>query len=256
MALGLMSADALPSAFAVVMTHDCDLACTPDRDPHIEIIVAQVVGKADGRHTHSKNPRCLHLEFRQGDDVVIAELMATGKVKIDKGELAAFVPSEAFRLDPENLKVLQHWLAARYRRAAFSGEFENRLKKNKLDKEIARILEPASSSIVAIFFDVDAGEEVNRIGPEDIYTLDVQLIYSTAKDPEEAHAAALKAQDAIVAAFRNKLYTPVDGWRLIELRSCDVSSEESFSFKDSRTLKQWHLEYLSFSQGDTDSIAD
>jgi len=44
----------------VVISHDCDLAQAPDKEPKIEIIVGKT---CNGNHTHAKNSHTLHLPF-------------------------------------------------------------------------------------------------------------------------------------------------------------------------------------------------
>jgi hypothetical protein len=61
-ALGVLREEDAAVALAVVISHDCDLAQSPETEPAVEIIVARRVQAADGNFTHAKNSRRLHLK--------------------------------------------------------------------------------------------------------------------------------------------------------------------------------------------------
>jgi hypothetical protein len=115
------------SGIVVIISHDCDLAALPNREPEVELIVGRQVEKAGGNYTHAKNVRTLHLEFRTSKGPVFVELTASNKTRVLKNALADEIPNSEFKLDPGNRSILQRWLAARYRRSAFPEEFEKRL---------------------------------------------------------------------------------------------------------------------------------
>jgi hypothetical protein len=50
--------------------------------------------------------------------------------------------------------------------------------------------------LVAIFFDVDEGRELERKGPDDRYMLGIDLLYTTESDPVAALSAAEQAASA------------------------------------------------------------
>ena len=80
----------------MVISHDCDLAALPDKEPEAELIVGRLVEKADGNYTHAKTPRVLHLEFRTADGSKFVELTATNKTRLRKEVLADEVPRAGF----------------------------------------------------------------------------------------------------------------------------------------------------------------
>ena len=209
----------------VVVSHDCDLANDPTGEPQVEVIVAKRIDSLDGNCTHSKTARKLHLEFQNQGESIFAELRATDKISIPKEKLCQFSPHPDIRLDTNNRSILQRWLAARYRRSAFPDEFDRRLKIAKLDKKIAKILEPHGNFIRALFFDVDDGEDIAHQGPEDTYLLDIIVLHTTDPDPNVGFAAAEKVCEEIEAAFKDKLYNQENGWADIELRDCSPMSD-------------------------------
>ncbi|MDX8378931.1 MAG: hypothetical protein R8K48_02635 [Gallionella sp.] len=96
-----------------------------------------------------------------------------------------------------------------------------------------------------MFFDVDDGNEVTRYGSEDTYKLDILILHAANDDFLVAENAAQKAATAIKAEFQIKLYKPFDGWRSIELSSCDAVSESVLSYQQFKVLKRWRLDHIS-----------
>jgi hypothetical protein len=158
-------ADGAPGTIVVVISHDCDLAALPDKEPEAEIIVGRLLEKADGNYTHAKTPRVLHLEFTTPDGSKFVELTATNKMRLRKEVLADEVPRTGFELRPGDQSILQRWLAARYRRAAFPDEFEKRLKDSGASDRLTKILKPAGQHICAIFFDLESAASASSAIP-------------------------------------------------------------------------------------------
>jgi hypothetical protein len=244
-ALGLVSEKAVATAIVMVVTHDCDRTQDPEVEPSIEVIIGARVAAANGNFTHAKNPRRLHLPCMENGSAMYLELLATGKREIAKDHFAARLPNTSLEVTPNNLSILQRWLAARYRRAAFPDEFEDRLRRTGVGERIKRILEPLGTHLVAIFFDVDEGKEVERNGPDDPYMLGIDLLYSTESDPAAALSAAEQAASAISAAFRERCFIAGKGWQEIELLECEPISDEAMSYAMSTRLKRWNADYLS-----------
>lgn len=247
-ALGLLNPESPGDTLVVVISHDCDLASNPTGEPHVEVIIARRIEEADGNCTHSKNARKLHLEFMNQGGSVLAELQTTAKTFVAKEQLVEFQPHPDISLEANGRSILQRWLAARYRRAAFPDEFDQRLKTAKLDRKIAKLLEPHGNLIRAIFFIVDDGEEILHQGPDDTYTLDIVVLHTTDPDPDQGFAAAEMVCREIEVAFKDKLHNQEKGWRNIELRDCIPMSDESLTVRQSDSMKEWRLEYMSLRQ--------
>jgi hypothetical protein len=183
---------------AVVISHDCDIVQTPSVEPNVEIIVGRAIQTPDGNFTHSKNPRKLHLECTAGARQFLVELVATDKMAVPKeGQtgLLKHAPREDVRLSGGELVILQQWLAARYRRSAFPDEFDYRLTATGVRDQLLRILKRHGAHILAIYFDVDEGEDVAHNDPDDPYKLTISLLYSSEVAPEKAEHAALEASN-------------------------------------------------------------
>jgi hypothetical protein len=244
-ALGVVRAEDPGTTTAVVISHDCDLTQSPETEPLVELIVGSRIAAANGNFTHAKNSRRLHLECSVDGTAAYLDLRAQGKTGIKKAELAEHAPNPNVVIRVADRSVLQRWLAARYRRAAFPDEFERRLNQTGLYKRIAKILEPLGTHLVAVFFDVDGGEEAERKGADDRYTLRIDLLHSTEEDPVAAREAAEKAAASISAAFRERCFVPGKGWQWIELLGCEPISDQAITYLMSTQLKRWNMDYLS-----------
>ncbi len=245
--LGLALPKQHPSGtIVIVATHDCDLAQPPENESVIEVIVGCRIVSLDGNYTHAKNARILHNQF-EGNTPLLAEFTATEKRSIQKKALIGFEPQVDQCLSPTGKATFQRWLAARYRRSAFPDEFERRLvRETKLAKKIASAVKTHGELIVAVLFDVDEGQDCLRKTPDDVYVLDIILLHSVEIDFNQAEAAALASKEAIQAAFKDKLFDQQSGkWQSIELRYCDVLSEEAMTYRQFSLMKPWRLEYIS-----------
>jgi hypothetical protein len=252
---GLRDAQA-PEALVVVISHDCDLAGSPDKEPQVELIVGRQIEKANGSFTHAKNARLLHIEFTTPEGGRFVELAATKKVLVAKSDFADHEPRPEFQLDPAGQSILQRWLAARYQRAAFPDEFDKRLNESGAGARLAKILKPAGKHIRAIFFDVDDGYEVQHDGSTDTYELRIILLHTSQPRGQESEAAALKAQEQIEAAFNELFFKENSSWRDIELVECMVMSDEAVSYAQVILLKQWRLEHLSLREEPQDPMME
>lgn len=229
----------------IVASHDCDLTQHPDAEPVVEVVVGRLLADKDGTYTHAKSARKLHVEFA-GTSACWGEFEATAKVTIDKWLLNEFRPRSDVSLSPEDHATFQMWLASRYRRSAFPDEFERRLtRETKLHDKIAKAVKPHGELISGVFFDVDEGVEVARVGPEDTYTLDITILHRAEPDFDAAARAAEAAAKAIENAFKDKLFAPSNTWQHIELRSCEPLSESVLTYQVFKQLKRWRLDHIS-----------
>lgn len=244
-ALGVVRAEDVGTALAIVISHDCDLAQEPETEESVEIIVANRIDVANGNFTHAKNSRKLHLECSIDGATTYLDMQAQHKTRITKAALADHAPAANVVVKPEDRSILQRWLAARYRRSAFPDEFERRLNDTGVTKRITKIVEPLGKYLVAVFFDVDEGVERDRKGEKDLYVLRIDLLYSTEDDPAAAQDAAEKAAIAIAAAFRERCFDAAGGWKWVELVGCEATSDEAMTYAMSTQLKRWNMDYLS-----------
>ncbi len=252
-ALGLQHPENPDQTLVVVVSHDCDLAAVLDKEPKSEVIVVRRIDKL-GRDSYGKTARRLHLEYQAGTGPIVVELMATAKLPISKPELFTTNPRQDMRLDGQGIAILQRWLASRYHRAAFPEAFEKRLRRAKIAgkltflERIEQILADAGKHIRALLFDLDEGEDVERITPDDLYQLGINVLYNSLQDEPAAAAAAATAAKALEELFELAFHSPETGWQDICLQYCDPLSDNAITVAQRETLKQWRLEHMSLQQ--------
>ena len=230
----------------VVITHDCDLAREEDLEPTVEVIVGDVVEKANAAFLYAKHPRQLHLAYKDtnGRDVFV-ELLHTKRQVISKKEFANAHKDCCLSLEDREKRTLKQWLAARYGRAAFPNAFENRLK--PLKDKIKKITEGVDEYLVAVYFDL--GENASKELPDsEPYDLSIFLIYAEsdaggqplAQAREEAEQAAAKLHGSFERVFGK----PEDATE-IALDRCAAVADTNFTLGDIRRMLHWRLEHLS-----------
>jgi hypothetical protein len=244
--LSLSSPELKGRTAALIVSHDCDLVQPTHNEPFVEVIVGCFIEVLDGNFTFAKNVRRLHLRCSGGSKAVALELSAAKKQQIAKERLLASKPRPDLRLSRQELAILQTWLAARYRRAAFPDEFDRRFNQETgLRNRLGKILEIHGIDVPAVFFDVDDGEEVNHDGINDPYKLVIYLLYSTQNDPQAAEVSANEAKKLIEAAFKEKCGQNGEAWQWIELCGCEIYADTAMSYYQSTILKKWQADHIS-----------
>ena len=245
--LGLLSPESAEATCVVVISHDCDLANQAlNIEPDVEIIVGHERLQGDGNYFWAKAPRTLHLNALKNGKSIIIELVTTAKRLIPKHQLAAFSPDANYSFSGKALSALRSWLAIRYNRAAFPDSLVDILSQSKVDKRIAKIIEPTEASLSAIYFDVDGGKEVDHSDGSP-YELKIVLVYPSGDDPEQAADEAERLETAIEALFAKAHYNSLIGeWNGIALKACMSISEDDLTVGKARLLTQWRLEYMTF----------
>ena len=243
----------------VVISHDCDITQDPETEPVVEAIVGRIIEKSEGHCTHAKNPRRLHLTCTGGSRTAIIELSGADKQAIPKTGIAglcAHNPAPDLIFTTAECNILQRWLAARYRRAAFPDEFDRRLREEAgVWNALLKVIKPTDRHISAVFVDLDGGQQRERHGADDCYALVIYLLYDTAVDPAAAEKTAEKAAGKIKALFEKRCF--INGkWRWIELVDCMPIADEALTYAQSQALRKWNLDYLSLREVPAGPIAE
>ncbi len=249
------------SLFAVVISHDCDLAATEDKEPLAEVIVAKRIERL-GADSYAKTARRLHIEYQAEKGSPIAlELLATEKKSIDKKELFKFSPREDVFINASGIGILQRWLAARYHRAAFPEAFEERLRNAKIPgkrpfiKKIEDTLADGGEHIRALLFDLDDGKVEER-EEGDVYQLGIYVLYDSTKDEPTAAAAATSAASELEKLFAKAFHAdPAADWQGICLKFCEPMSDTSLTVAEREMFKQWRLEHMSLQDDPPQAMA-
>ena len=243
--LGLVCEENAGATAVVVVSHDCDIACLPDVEPTIEVVIGRFTEEVQGDFSHGKNVRRLQLTYKRGDQHKTIELRAKDRVALAKSSLVDQAPCDSLILVPNGRKVLQKWLAARYDRSAFPNEFESRLSRQKIPEQVSNILRLKGSSIRGIYFDLGVQSDLETIGADETYELDVYLLYDTDQDPIAAEREAQEAQGKLEKLFKDRFFEDGKGWVDIELVSCNVVSDQEMTVRQAWALRQWRLDHMS-----------
>jgi hypothetical protein len=237
----------------VVITHDCDLP--NDGETSVEVIVADVVIGANPQFSYAKNPRKLHLGYEiAGGQSIVVELRHTERRVIPKSEFEQHATRDGNALLPVDAKrALKQWLAARYGRPAFPNAFEDRLrkqvgKKNTVERQIGKILEPEAKHLVGLFFDL--GEQRSAEVPAgEPYALSISVVYDATEGGTQARQSAETVASQLRELFEKAFGTP-DAATGIALDACEAVADTSITLADLRRVDQWRLEYISLGRGD------
>lgn len=250
-ALGLSHPETPGDTCVVVISHDCDLANEVlQSEPDVEVIIGRHILKGDGNYFWAKAPRTLHVEVMHDGTERIIELIATAKHSIPKQVLAEFFPDSAYAFSGKSLSVLRSWLGVRYNRAAFPDPFVDRLSQSKIDKGLARIIEPVGNLVSAVYFNVDDGKEVDHSDGSP-YELAIVLAHPPGEDPEHNADEVEKLETEIETLFAKKCFDQAaERWNGIALTACISISEDDLTISKARLLTQWRLEYMTLRAGE------
>jgi hypothetical protein len=240
--LALSHPESSDETVIVIITHDCDIVRTNDVEPFVEAIVGREILQANGSYTNAKSSRTLHLPFTAGSDTsVIIELSAMLKCQIDKSTLLKSHPTATAKPSPNERRILQRWLAIRYFRSAFPDEFIARLHRYGIDDRIKKTFTNSQSDLTAVYVDLDGGDEIERNGDDDLYTLSVYLVHRVGGASADA-ANAVKSQ--IEKLFNNRCKK--DGkWIGIQLEGCYIYSMAEVTLEVVDNLKKWDTDHMS-----------
>ena len=248
LAFKLVAVEEAATHFPVVITHDCDLAAALEKEPNAEILIGRPSSKL-GAAANAKVARRLELLLQSQSGPQVVELLASQKRIVPKAVLFEYVPRQDVWVASRDRLILQRWLAARYRRAAFPEAFETRLR-TKVDRRalvdhIEAILDEGGEWIRCLLFDLDDGDLSEREGPEDVYRLGITVLYAGTPDEPKAYAAASAAAEALEKTFARAFERPGGVRQYIDLRYCDPVSDAVLTVQQREQLTEWRLEYLS-----------
>ncbi len=234
----------------VLISHDCDLP--NDTETFVEVIVGSLVQARDPMLANARNPRRLHLKFvsKAGENMCV-ELRHFDRQQVCKAEFAKIRARDRnFLLPADEKRALKQWLAARYGRPAFPNTFENRLRKTvgkkSVEYRIAKILEPESSHLVALFFDLGEDKAI-ELEDEVPYFLSISVVYDATEGGPNARASAEKVADEL-RTLLEQAYGTVDNATEIALDTCTAVADTFMTLADLRKVDQWRLEYISLSE--------
>jgi hypothetical protein len=239
--LGLSAVEDNTDPVIIVISHDCDLVKSQEVEPKVELLHGRTRNELKPGLPYGQSPHLLHIKFVQNGEKKVLELCALNKVTRAKSELIKVDPDPNSILEPNGVDILQGWLAARYKRAAFPDDLNARLMPMKRKLHSVGSSNPAS--IVGVWMKYSPDE--NRLNDKVPYELWVKIVYSTLVF--DAKAKAEHEAEKLRASFE-KLFLDGDLWRSIDLQTCEAIPDTAFTVRDLFCYKQWRLEHLSLSQ--------
>jgi hypothetical protein len=225
------------SAFAMVITHDCDCVADPERERYVEIILGSQVERLDGNNTHGKNPRKLHLELSQCGKLV--ELVISPKATVEKRALLSHDPDSTWALSREEKRILGRWLAARYNRAAFPNELVERLR--VVEDDFRKAARNHADKVIGIFLDFEPDGEI--LDKDEPCAVSISVVHEGGK--KDAAASSSKLCDVLSSIFAKAYRQTRGNWREIELVRCEPIADTEFTYFEALSIPAYKLDDLS-----------
>lgn len=222
-------------SLAIAISHDCDIANDNlDIEPSVEFIFACILEQNGGNNTYGKNPRTLHLDYKQNGQTVWIEMLASKRVTIAKNKLEGIQPDETYELN-HSQQILQSWLAARYRRHALPNSLVERLR--PVFGYIEKLGKRNSSGILSFRLDYEPKDELPHDEPYEFW---LSIVYI-----DEYRTIAEDIANSLKIEFAKLLQKTKDSG-MVDLRKCEAVSEMEFTLRDMRDTVEFHLEHLSY----------
>ena len=203
----------------VVVSHDCDIA--HKEELLVELIQLISIREADGNRTKAKNVRELHIDHNGGT----FKLTALSKEAVNKSTLIDIFSKS--QLDESNLRILQKWLACRYKRQSIPEDL-NSIVRN-IFEDSAKKTKDTNNVIDGLFI---AYEEIDSEKHE--YELSVKVVYDSGKVDGDKKAALLCDKILSKLAHESKIH----------LNCCESVSDEEFTFADAKVFVEYRLDFL------------
>ncbi|MCL6528283.1 MAG: hypothetical protein K6T57_15595 [Thermaceae bacterium] len=235
-ALSLLDASE-EGTFAVVISHDCDLANDDlEEEPNVEVILGKVGDPSkSGNLRWGKSPRRIHLEYTHPNgDTLLLEFNINQRRTVAKEDLCRYLP-QAYGLEKAEREAFARWLASRYRRSAFPDAFNDVLRLSKLGKRLENKLDkPGGEATTAVLFDVEERSDAE-------FHLSVVLLYRD----EDRYAEVQALAESINALFESLGDEVAGGGAKIMLKECVPISESAITVDRYMKLKKWEKDYMS-----------
>ena len=237
----------------IVISHDCDIRSAKEKS--IDYLVAAVRSKPDSNLNNTLNPRKLNLTFRDNQESeIILELTFENFGKFDRQVfIENHLPDGTLVLENAEKRILKIWLANRYGRPAFPGEFDRRLNEGKRESahnKMKKLLVDDEKFIVAILFNLH-GDRKNELLEEEPYVLDISVVF----DEDKRHLGAEEFAIKLAKNFEYLIYDhfgPPEKATKIALDSCEAMSDIAVTVADLRSLDPWTVDSFCLQDGDED----
>ncbi len=192
-------------------------------------------------HSHSQNPRVLHLEI---PDKKLSINAVHPPVILAREKLVDLMPHETSSIEGKNRDVLVAWKVNRYKRPAFPGSFNNRIKAAK--KQLIKILtnESIKEDIIGVFIRLHDESELPESEP---YKIEVYILID---------GEGVEQNSLIFDELFEKIYDILTECTLeINAEKSGVYSTKDISVYEYSKLKKMDFEFLSYASEPQGKVA-
>ena len=218
----------------VVISHSCDLASGDALEPMVEVLAASRIEVGAAHLIHGENPRCLHLKFSGQEADLFLELSPQDKRLLNKRDVLDAEPDCSLSLDEKSHRLLQGWLACRYRRHALPNSLNDRL--SRAYAKLKATGKKKGEGVIATFIAYSPDEELPDDEP---YEVQFKVAY------EHQTAGAMENAGAMATTLRNAI-EGLEGIDIDPETGCLAMPDSAFTLFDLRQMHEWRLEFLSF----------
>lgn len=220
----------------VAVTQDCDLVQEPDVEPFVEFIACRASEAVEPLYRYGRNPRLLHLRTI-GEDGPGPWLHVSihDRFRVGKETLIGMTVDEELRLQPDDTRLLNRWIAKRYTRPAFPDAFNARL--DAVGGRLERLYKSLEGEIVTgVFLDVADDENVDDVP----YEIAVRITARIEAWENEVTRAAL-------SRFEERLSTILDDCPGVIVADDDIQilPEDDLTLGDLRRFRRLDRDYRS-----------
>lgn len=242
-ALGVIEPSQRDTHRVMVISHSCDIANSVDCEPVVEVTVGDVrpMGDTNPKAQNGHSIRRLDLRFPDEPDGELVAFRIDAKKGLSKPDVLDCTPWPERVCSTRQRRVLSRWLAQRYSRSAFPTDFNDWLR-DRLKSKHDTLIGEHSSSVVAVYFDLDNGEDIKHADPDEPYTLGIEVVYDTSSAENATSAGTLA--DELTKLFTSH-FKPQGAWRWIELVYCKPVADTAFSLRAANELCRYRLEHFS-----------
>ena len=220
----------------VAVTQDCDLVQEPDIEPFVEFIACREYEAVEPLYRYGRNPRLLHLQTI-GEDGPGPWLHVSihNRFRVGKETLIGMTVDEELRLEPDDARLLNRWIAKRYTRPAFPDAFNARL--DAVGGRLERLYKSLEGEIVTgVFLEVADDENVDDVP----YEIAVRITARIEAWENEVTRAAL-------SRFEERLSTILDDCPGVIVADDDIQilPEDDLTLADLRRFRRLDRDYRS-----------
>lgn len=246
--------DETDQCLALILTHDCSISGELiEKEPYIEVVCGKIIPSKDGRLTHGKNPRKLHIQIEHNGESKWLEINICHREFLSKQCFNKQEKSSEWLLSEENKELLKRWIAARYQAPAYPNQYEARLKTNKTNEKVEKILSHAGGNNIDGLFMIlsPRDEELSEDYP---YELELMLMTKSSLSQEETQQIETIRSELVTvlrAARNNGLHLVGDNDNLTPEQAVElipIRADDEIRVSEYRKYDKMRLDHLSEGQ--------